>query len=112
MVWQAVEYFVKLLHDLDAMCSYSLNPHLESLLCFVVQFQKSQPDLVARAHLQVRLAHLHSFCDWTTVIVFFSLLIIEPFVWTVRLLPFYWEKFHVIFSSAVLMNLFSTNETD
>ncbi|EOY31182.1 hypothetical protein QUC31_019911 [Theobroma cacao] len=52
---KAVEYFVKLLHDLDAMCSYSLNPHLESLLCFVVQFQKSQPDLVARAHLQLLL---------------------------------------------------------
>ncbi|XP_021277230.1 N-alpha-acetyltransferase 35, NatC auxiliary subunit [Herrania umbratica] len=52
---KAVEYFVKLLHDLDVMCSYSLDPHLESLLRFVVQFQKSQPDLVARAHLQLLL---------------------------------------------------------
>lgn len=44
---------MKLLHDLDAICSYSLDPLLESVLRFVVQFQKSQPDLVARAHLQV-----------------------------------------------------------
>ncbi|MBA0553832.1 hypothetical protein Golob_012978 [Gossypium lobatum] len=50
---KAVEYFVKLLHDLDVICSYSLDPHLESLLRFVVQFQKSQPDLVARSHLQI-----------------------------------------------------------
>ncbi|XP_044472153.1 N-alpha-acetyltransferase 35, NatC auxiliary subunit isoform X2 [Mangifera indica] len=52
---RAVEYFVKLLHDLDAICSYSLDPLLESVLRFVVQFQKSQPDLVARAHLQLLL---------------------------------------------------------
>lgn len=52
---KAVEYFVKLLHDLDVICSYSLDPHLESLLRFVVQFQKSQPDLVARSHLQLLL---------------------------------------------------------
>ncbi|KAF3453751.1 hypothetical protein FNV43_RR04192 [Rhamnella rubrinervis] len=49
---KAVEYFIKLLHDLDVICSYSLDPSLESVLHFVVQFQKSQPDLVARAHLQ------------------------------------------------------------
>ncbi|KAL4318234.1 hypothetical protein GQ457_18G003700 [Hibiscus cannabinus] len=52
---KAVEYFVKLLHDLDVICSYPLDPHLESLLRFVVQFQKSQPDLVARSHLQLLL---------------------------------------------------------
>ena len=53
MFCQAIEYFVKLLHDLDIICSYSLDPSLEGVLQFVVQFQKSQPDLVARAHLQV-----------------------------------------------------------
>ncbi|GLU09637.1 hypothetical protein SLE2022_264860 [Rubroshorea leprosula] len=52
---KAIDYFVKLLHDLDAICSYSLDPHFEGLLRFVVQFQKSQPDLVARAHLQLLL---------------------------------------------------------
>ncbi|KAK8655004.1 hypothetical protein V6N13_107596 [Hibiscus sabdariffa] len=52
---KAVEYFVKLLHDLDVICSHSLDDHLESLLRFVVQFQKSQPDLVARSHLQLLL---------------------------------------------------------
>uniref|UniRef100_A0A2P2LNG2 N-alpha-acetyltransferase 35 NatC auxiliary subunit n=1 Tax=Rhizophora mucronata TaxID=61149 RepID=A0A2P2LNG2_RHIMU len=50
---EAIEYFEKLLHDLDAVCSYSLDPSLEVLLRFVVQFQQSKPDLVARAHLQV-----------------------------------------------------------
>ncbi|KAM0969316.1 hypothetical protein COP2_017972 [Malus domestica] len=49
---KAVEYFIKLLHDLDVICSYPLDPSLESVLHFVVEFQKSQPDLVARAHLQ------------------------------------------------------------
>ncbi|KAK8604765.1 hypothetical protein V6N13_082238 [Hibiscus sabdariffa] len=52
---KAVQYFVKLLHDLDVICSYPLDPHLESLLRFVVQFQISQPDLVARSHLQLLL---------------------------------------------------------
>lgn len=52
---RAVEYFVKLLHDLDVICSYSLDPSLEGVLRFAVQFQKSKPDLVARAHLQVLL---------------------------------------------------------
>ncbi|XP_062149262.1 uncharacterized protein LOC133857901 [Alnus glutinosa] len=52
---KAIEYFVKLLHDLDIICSYSLDPLLEGVLHFVVQFQKSQPDLVARAHLQLLL---------------------------------------------------------
>lgn len=49
---KAIEYFEKLLHDLDVICSFSLDPFLEDVLRFVVQFQKSQPDLVARAHLQ------------------------------------------------------------
>lgn len=44
---------MKLLQDLDVICSYPLDPSLESVLHFVVEFQKSQPDLVARAHLQV-----------------------------------------------------------
>ncbi|KAL6221649.1 hypothetical protein ACLB2K_005045 [Fragaria x ananassa] len=48
----AIEYFMKLLHDLDVICSYPLEPSLESVLHFVVEFQKSLPDLVARAHLQ------------------------------------------------------------
>lgn len=52
---KAVEYFVKLFHDLDVICSYSLDPNLDGLLQFVVEFQKSQPDLVARAHLQLLL---------------------------------------------------------
>lgn len=54
-ILQAVEYFMKLLRDIDIICSCSLVPSLESVLRFVVQFQKSQPDLVARAHLQVGL---------------------------------------------------------
>lgn len=53
LFYQAIEYFSKLLHHLDIICSYSLEPLLEGVLQFVVQFQKSQPDLVARAHLQV-----------------------------------------------------------
>ncbi|XP_018826790.1 N-alpha-acetyltransferase 35, NatC auxiliary subunit isoform X1 [Juglans regia] len=52
---KAIEYFVKLLHDLDILCSYSLDPLLEGVLQFLVQFQKSQPDLVARSHLQLLL---------------------------------------------------------
>ncbi|PON77085.1 NatC N(alpha)-terminal acetyltransferase, Mak10 subunit [Parasponia andersonii] len=52
---EAVKYFMRLLHDLDVLCSYSLDSSLESVLHFVVQFQKSQPDLVARAHLQLLL---------------------------------------------------------
>ncbi|XP_050374336.1 uncharacterized protein LOC126791852 [Argentina anserina] len=49
---KTIEYFMKLLHDLDVICSYLLEPSLESVLHFVVEFQKSLPDLVARAHLQ------------------------------------------------------------
>ncbi|MCI23957.1 N-alpha-acetyltransferase 35 NatC auxiliary subunit-like, partial [Trifolium medium] len=56
---KALEYFVKLLHDLDIICSYSLDPSLEAALLFVVKFQKSQPDLVSRAHLQVNHKMLH-----------------------------------------------------
>ncbi|KAJ8753173.1 hypothetical protein K2173_017751 [Erythroxylum novogranatense] len=51
----AIQYFEKLLCDLDSVCSYSLNPSLDVLLRFVVQFQKAEPDLVARAHLQLLL---------------------------------------------------------
>ncbi|GMH04559.1 hypothetical protein Nepgr_006399 [Nepenthes gracilis] len=51
----ALEYFEKLLHDLDIICSFSLDPLLENVLRFTVQFQKLQPDLVARAHLQLLL---------------------------------------------------------
>lgn len=53
LLYQAVNYFKKLLHDLDIICSYSLDPALEGALRFVVDFQKFQPDLVARAYLQV-----------------------------------------------------------
>ncbi|CAL5438957.1 unnamed protein product [Camellia sinensis] len=52
---KAVEYFQKLLHDLDIICSYSLDPLFEGVLRFVVEFQKFKPDLVARAHLQLLL---------------------------------------------------------
>ncbi|OAY47022.1 N-alpha-acetyltransferase 35, NatC auxiliary subunit isoform X2 [Manihot esculenta] len=52
---KAIEYFEKLLQDLDLICSFMLDPSLEVLLHFLVQFQKSQPDLVARAHLQLLL---------------------------------------------------------
>lgn len=51
----ALEYFEKLLHDLDFICSFSLDPLLENVLQFVAVFQKRQPDLVARAHLQLLL---------------------------------------------------------
>uniref|UniRef100_A0A3Q7I0R9 N-alpha-acetyltransferase 35, NatC auxiliary subunit n=1 Tax=Solanum lycopersicum TaxID=4081 RepID=A0A3Q7I0R9_SOLLC len=49
---KAAEYFQKLLHELDIICSYSLDPVFEGVLRFVVEFQKFQPELVARAHLQ------------------------------------------------------------
>ncbi|KAL9255140.1 N-alpha-acetyltransferase 35, NatC auxiliary subunit-like protein [Drosera capensis] len=52
---EALEYFVKLLYDLDTVCSFPLDLSLENILCLIVQFQKSQPDLVARAHLQLLL---------------------------------------------------------
>ena len=53
LFFQAIEYFEKLLHHLDIICSYLLDPSLDVLLRFVAQFQKAQPDLVARVHLQV-----------------------------------------------------------
>ncbi|KAJ9535555.1 hypothetical protein OSB04_un001307 [Centaurea solstitialis] len=52
---KAVEYFQKLLHDLEAICSHPLDPSFEGALRFVVEFQKLQPDLVARSHLQLLL---------------------------------------------------------
>ncbi|CAL5443382.1 unnamed protein product [Camellia sinensis] len=52
---KAIEYFQKLLHDLDIICSYSLDPLFEGVLRSVVEFQKFKPDLVARAHLQLLL---------------------------------------------------------
>ncbi|KAK9697967.1 hypothetical protein RND81_08G073700 [Saponaria officinalis] len=52
--WElSLEYFKKLLQDLDIICSFSLDPSLENVLHFIVEFQKRQPDLVARAFLQV-----------------------------------------------------------
>lgn len=54
--WEmALDYFKKLLDDLDIICSFSLEPQLENVLHFVVEFQKRQPDLVARAYLQALL---------------------------------------------------------
>ncbi|KAL6911654.1 hypothetical protein ACP4OV_000459 [Aristida adscensionis] len=50
----AIRYFEKLLHDLDVICASSLDPVLENVLHFIVQFQKSIPDLVPRAFLQGR----------------------------------------------------------
>uniref|UniRef100_A0A7N1A2U2 N-alpha-acetyltransferase 35, NatC auxiliary subunit n=1 Tax=Kalanchoe fedtschenkoi TaxID=63787 RepID=A0A7N1A2U2_KALFE len=52
---KATQYFKKLLEDLDIVCSNSLDQSLDEVLRFVVQFQKAQPDLVARSHLQVLL---------------------------------------------------------
>ncbi|XP_057419627.1 uncharacterized protein LOC130713831 isoform X2 [Lotus japonicus] len=52
---KALEYFRKLLQDLDIVCSCSLDPSLEDAVLFVVKFQKSQPDLVSRALLQLLL---------------------------------------------------------
>ncbi|ONK60207.1 uncharacterized protein A4U43_C08F15520 [Asparagus officinalis] len=52
---KAIEYFDKLLHDLDVICSLSLDPMLDAVLQSVVQFQKRKPDLVARAYLQLLL---------------------------------------------------------
>ncbi|KAG7583668.1 alpha-acetyltransferase 35 NatC auxiliary subunit [Arabidopsis suecica] len=52
---KAIDYYVKLLHNLDQICVFSLEPDLEAVLQFVIQFQKSSPDLVARAHLQLLL---------------------------------------------------------
>ncbi|GAB2210599.1 hypothetical protein Droror1_Dr00015867 [Drosera rotundifolia] len=52
---EAHEYFAKLLYDFDTVCSFPLDPSLENILHLIVQFQKSQPDLVARAHLQLLL---------------------------------------------------------
>ncbi|KAK4759936.1 hypothetical protein SAY87_023067 [Trapa incisa] len=49
---ETIEYFLKLLQDLDIISSCSLDNSLEGILSFIVQFQKCQPDLVARAHLQ------------------------------------------------------------
>ncbi|KAK4713053.1 hypothetical protein R3W88_018960 [Solanum pinnatisectum] len=49
---KAAEYFQKLLHELEIICSYSLDPVFEGVLRFVVEFQKFQPELVSRAHLQ------------------------------------------------------------
>ncbi|XP_010495945.1 PREDICTED: N-alpha-acetyltransferase 35, NatC auxiliary subunit-like [Camelina sativa] len=52
---KAIDYYVKLLHNLDQICAFSLEPDLDVVLQFVIQFQKSRPDLVARAHLQLLL---------------------------------------------------------
>ena len=52
-MFQAIRYFEKLLHDLDVICALSLDPVLENALHFIVQYQKSVPDLVPRAFLQV-----------------------------------------------------------
>ncbi|GFP96306.1 N-alpha-acetyltransferase 35 natc auxiliary subunit [Phtheirospermum japonicum] len=54
-LYQAVNYFQKLLHDLEIVCSYSLDPVLEDALRLVVDFQKFQPDLVSRAYIQLLL---------------------------------------------------------
>ena len=53
---------MKLLHNLDQICAFKLEPDLDAVLQFVVQFQKSRPDLVARAHLQVLIYNLIHRC--------------------------------------------------
>lgn len=52
---QTLDYFEKLLRDLDIVCSFSMDPSVEGILQFIVRFQKSKPDLVARAYLQVKI---------------------------------------------------------
>ncbi|XP_071724415.1 uncharacterized protein [Rutidosis leptorrhynchoides] len=52
---KAVEYFEKLLHDLDVICAHPLGSSFEGALRFIIEFQKLQPDLVARSHLQLLL---------------------------------------------------------
>ncbi|KAG9138106.1 hypothetical protein Leryth_001353 [Lithospermum erythrorhizon] len=52
---EAIEYFRKLLRDLEVICSLTLDPILDNLLHFIVDFQKSRPDLVARTYLQLLL---------------------------------------------------------
>ncbi|KAL1226434.1 hypothetical protein V5N11_018849 [Cardamine amara subsp. amara] len=52
---KAIDYYVKLLHNLDQICVFPLEPDLDAVLQFVIRFQKSRPDLVARAHLQLLL---------------------------------------------------------
>ncbi|CAL9222727.1 unnamed protein product [Arabidopsis halleri] len=52
---KAIDYYVKLLHNLDQICVFPLEPDLDAVLLFVTRFQKSRPDLVARAHLQLLL---------------------------------------------------------
>ncbi|CAL9132181.1 unnamed protein product [Musa textilis] len=59
---KAVGYFQKLLHDLDFVCSFNMEPVLEDVLHYVVQFQKLQPDLVARAYLQILLVQDGKLC--------------------------------------------------
>lgn len=52
---EATKYFTKLLEDLDIICSLSTNLSMEDLLQVLVDFQKREPDLVARAFLQILL---------------------------------------------------------
>ncbi|XP_051152519.1 uncharacterized protein LOC127266347 isoform X2 [Andrographis paniculata] len=52
---KAVNYFQDLLRDLEFICSCSLDPAFDSALRFIVDFQKLQPDLVARAYAQLLL---------------------------------------------------------
>lgn len=69
---QAIEYFQKLLHDLEIVCSYSLDTVLEAVLRFVVDFQKLRPDLVARSYLQVGYQmSSHGHCAWRVHLIVF-----------------------------------------
>lgn len=52
---ETLAYFEKLLQDLDLVCSFSTKLSLEQLLQVLVDFQKREPDLVARAFLQILL---------------------------------------------------------
>ncbi|KAH8968898.1 hypothetical protein BDL97_02G006600 [Sphagnum fallax] len=54
LCWEdALKYFEQLFEDLDQICSLPLSLGLEELLQFLVDFQQSQPDLFARAQLQL-----------------------------------------------------------
>eukprot|EP00249_Psilotum_nudum_P007405 c20534_g1_i1 orf=134-1501(+) len=52
---ETLDYFEKLLQDLDHICSLPLNLSLEELLQVIVDFQKCHPDLVVRSFLQMLL---------------------------------------------------------
>ncbi|GKE33082.1 hypothetical protein Tco_1452404, partial [Tanacetum coccineum] len=49
---RAMKFFHGRRYALDVVCSHPVDSSFEGALRFVVEFQKLQPDLVARSHLQ------------------------------------------------------------